>query len=197
MAVWRSDSERLGGGAVRFRVDTEDSVAFPSNGANVAMEYTKSADFLGTEYDFERWWGRASYALSFGRTTLVPAVEYGKNIGEVTSFFSLYPLGGLFRLSGLGNDELLGERMALARVVGYQRLFRFEMAGINVRVYAGASLEAGNAFYLVDTPLDLGNAIKAGSVFVGADTFLGPAVLAYGVADGGRHRVYFSIGDTF
>ncbi len=192
-----SASEQLGGGELLFRVDTEDSIVFPRTGANINLLYTKSAESLGTEYDFERWWGRASYAITFGETTIVPALEYGENIDDITSFFSLYNLGGLFRLSGLGNRELLGDRMALARVLAYQRLFRFEMAGINVRVYAGASFEAGNAFLLVETPLSWSNAIKAGSVFVGADTFLGPAILAYGLAEGGRRRVYFAIGDIF
>lgn len=192
-----SGSERLGGGEIRFRIDTEDSVVFPRSGALVDLLYAKSSDALGSEYAFERWQASASYALSFGETTIVPALEYGENIDDITSFFSLYDLGGLFRLSGLGNKELLGDRMALARILAYRRLFRFEMAGINVRVYAGASFEAGNAFLIVDTPLDWRNSIKSGSVFVGADTFLGPAILAYGVAEGGRHRIYLAIGDSF
>jgi NTE family protein len=192
-----SGSERLGGGELRFSIDTEDSVVFPRTGALVNLLYTRSSEALGTEYDFERWQARASYAWSFGETTLVPSFEYGENVDEVESFFALYDLGGLFRLSGLGNKELLGDRMALARVVGYHRLFRLQMAGINVNVYAGASLEAGNAFLFTDTTLNWSNSIKAGSVFVGADTFLGPAILAYGIADGGRRRIYLAIGDTF
>lgn len=192
-----SDSERLGGGDFGFLIDTEDSVVFPRHGANVSLLYTRSSEALGSEYDFERWWGSASHAWSFGNLTLQPALEYGENIDDVESFFALYDLGGLFRLSGLGSKELLGDRMALARVVAYQRLFRFEMAGINVRLYAGASLEAGNAFLFEDTSFAWGNLIKAGSVFVGADTFLGPAILAYGIAEGGRKRIYLAIGDRF
>jgi NTE family protein len=192
-----SDTEELGGGELRFRIDTESSVAFPRHGADVELAYARSSEALGSEYGFERWWGSASYAWSFGENTLVPALEYGENIDEIESFFSLYNLGGLFRLSGLGTKELLGDRMALARIVGYRRLFRFEMAGINVRLYAGASLEAGNAFLFDDTSLSWGNMMKAGSVFVGADTFLGPAILAYGVAEGGRKRLYLAIGDRF
>ena len=48
-----------------------------------------------------------------------------------------------------------------------------------------------------NTSLSWGNLIKAGSVFVGADTFLGPAILAYGVAEAGRKRLYLAIGDRF
>ncbi len=190
-------SERLGGGELRFRIDTEDSVAFPRAGANVDLYYTLSSEALGTEYDFERWWGRASYAWSFGENTILPAVEYGENLDDVTSFFDLYDLGGLFRLSGLGTKELLGDRMALARIVGYRRLVDLEIAGINVKVYAGASLEAGNAFLLDDTSFTWDTVITAGSIFVGADTFLGPAILAWGLSEGGRDRVYLAIGGSF
>jgi NTE family protein len=195
--AFTSDSETLGGGEFRFRVDTEDSVVFPRSGADVSLLYTRSSDSLGSDYGFERWSGSASYAWSIGENTLVPGLEYGENIDDVESFFALYDLGGLFRLSGLGTKELLGDRMALARIVGYRRLFRLEVAGISVRLYAGASIEAGNAFLFEDTSLSWGNMMKAGSVFVGADTFLGPAILAYGVAEGGRKRVYLAIGDRF
>jgi NTE family protein len=194
---FESGSERLGGGELSFRVDTEDSIVFPRTGANVNLLYAKSVDAFGSEYDFKRWWGSASYAWSFGENTIVPYVEYGENLEDIQSFFSLYELGGLFRLSGLGTKELLGDRMALARILAYRRLFNFQMAGINVRVYAGASFEAGNAFFIFDTPMTWDNAIKAGSVFVGADTFLGPAILAYGFAEDGRRRVYLAIGDRF
>jgi NTE family protein len=195
--LFGSTSERLGGGELQFRIDTEDSVAFPRHGAAVDLVYSRSSEALGTEYDFERWWGSASYAWSFGENTIVPAIEYGENVDDISSFFALYDLGGLFRLSGLGTKELLGDRMALARIVAYRRLVDFEMAGMNVKIFGGASLEAGNAFLLNDTDFEWDTVIKAGSVFLGADTFLGPAILAYGLAEGGRDRVYLAIGDSF
>jgi NTE family protein len=192
-----SASEELGGGTLRFRVDTENSVVFPRHGSDIELSYSRSSAALGTDYGFERWWARASHAWSFGGTTVQPGIEYGENIDDVESFFALYDLGGLFRLSGLGTKELLGDRAALVRVIAYHRLFRFEMAGIKVRMYAGASAEMGNAFLFEDTSFTWDTMTKAGSVFVGADTFLGPAILAYGFAEGGRQRVYLAIGDSF
>ena len=50
------------------------------------------------------------------------------------------------RLSGLGDNELLGEKMALARLLYYYRLTDFHAAGFSVQLYAGASLEAGNVY---------------------------------------------------
>ena len=191
-----SEDARRGGGVARFRIDTEESVVFPRSGASVDLIYEKSSEGLGSDIEFERFWGSASYAWSFGKNTIVPAVEYGDNLGPLDSFFNLYFMGGLFRLSGLGNQELFGNSVALARVVGYRELFRFEVAGLKTKIYAGFSLEAGNA-YFVGQDISWDNSRKGGSVFVGGDTFLGPIIFAYGRTEGNRDRFYLAIGDRF
>jgi NTE family protein len=191
-----SIDERRGGGEARFRIDTEDSVVFPRSGAHVDIKFSKSSAALGADRNFERLWGKASYAWSFGENTLVPGIEYGDNLDPAESFFSAYFMGGLFRLSGLGDNELFGDKIALARLVAYRRLVRFEAAGLKVKIYAGLSLEAGNAFFL-DEDLSWSNTLKGGSVFIGGDTFIGPIIFAYGRAEGNRDRFYFAIGDKF
>jgi len=188
--------ERRGGGEARFRIDTEDSVVFPRSGADVDVVYTVSSDALGAETSFEQIRVGGSYAFSFGEYTIVPYLEYADNFEPFESFFSVYSLGGLFRLSGLGTKELLGEKIVFGRVAGYRRLMNFDVVGMKVRVYAGLSLEAGNA-YLAEDPVTWNTMLKSWAVFVGADTFIGPAIIAYGRSDDGRGRVYFAIGDTF
>ena len=191
-----SIDETRGGGQVRFRIDTEDSVIFPRSGADVDIAYSTSSDALGADTQFERLWGKASYAWSFGEITLVPGIEYGDNLDPVESFFSAYFMGGLFRLSGLGARELFGDRIALARLVAYRRLLRFEAAGLKVKIYAGLSLEAGNA-YFAGEDVSWGTMRKGGSIFIGGDTFIGPIIFAYGRIEGNRDRFYFAIGDKF
>ena len=191
-----SVDERRGGGEVRLRIDTEDSVVFPRSGADVDLVYTVSSDALGADTHFERLWGKASYAWSFGENTIVPAVEYGDNLDPAESFFNVYFLGGFGRLSGLGNRELFGDKIALARLVAYRRLLRFEAAGMKVNIYAGLSLEAGNAYFDGES-VSWGNMLKGGSVFIGGDTFIGPIIFAYGLTEGNRDRFYFAIGDKF
>ena len=71
-----------------------------------------------------------------------------------------------------------------------------DLAGMKIRIYAGLSLEAGNA-YLAEDSITWGNMLKGFSVFVGGDTFVGPVILAYGRTDGNRDRIYLAIGDRF
>ena len=191
-----SVEERRAGGQARFRVDTEDAVAFPQTGAEVDLLYTVSSEALGSETDFEQILGSASYAWTFGKNTLVPYVEYGDNLDPAESFFSAYFLGGLFRLSGLGTNELFGEKMAFARLVAYRNLFSFSVAGSGVRIYAGLSLEAGNT-YFAGEDVSWETMIKGGSIFVGGETFFGPVIFAYGRTEGGNDRFYLAIGDRF
>jgi len=191
-----SVSEGRGGAEVRFRIDTEDSVVFPTSGANVDLRYSRSSESLGEDRRIERVSGAASYAWSFGKNTVVPHLEYGENIEPVQSYFAWFPVGGLFRLSGLGYRELLGEKAALARVLAYRRLFEFDLAGLAVRIYAGISLEAGNV-YERDANITWESTRKGGSVFIGGETFIGPVIFAYGRTDGDRDRFYFAIGDRF
>jgi len=171
-------------------------VVFPRSGVDVDLVYTVSSETLGADTDFEQFRGSASYAWSFGENTLVPYLEYGDNLDPAESFFSAYFLGGLFRLSGLGNNELFGDRIALARLVAYRRLLRFELVGMKVKIYAGLSLEAGNA-YFAGEDVSWGTMLKGGSVFIGGDTFIGPVIFAYGRSEGNRDRFYFVIGDRF
>ena len=189
-------SERRGGGVVQFRVDTEDAVVFPTSGAEMNLIYSQSSESLGADTEFRRLQASAGHAWTFGKNTILPYIEYNDNLEPVESFFHLFPMGGLFRLSGHGNNELLGETTALARLVAYRQLYRFELAGMGIRIFAGLSLEAGNAFN-GDETVSWGNSLKGGSVFIGGDTFVGPLIFSYGVTEGGRDRFYLAIGDRF
>ncbi len=191
-----SDQEIRGGGELEFRIDTVDEVAFPNSGSEVRARYTQSSDALGAESDFKHVWVAAEHAWSTGKYTLVPYLEYGENLLTSNNVLDLFGLGGIGRLSGLGTDELLGEKVALARLLTYRRLWRMEVAGLRVRFLAGLSLEAGNTYSRQET-VALDSLLTGGAVFVGADTPLGPAYFAWGFTEGGRDRFYFAIGDHF
>ena len=65
-----------------------------------------------------------------------------------------------------------------------------------VPVYTGLSLEAGNVWDDRDN-VDIESLLFAGSVFLGADTPVGPLYLAAGYGEGGRTSLYFYLGRTF
>jgi len=193
--IFPGDKERRGGFNLGFTVDTVDKVAFPRHGAEARVYYERSSEALGAENDTDLAAARVGYSVSFGQNTLTPYLEYGENFESTTDYLNLFKLGGLGRLSGLGDNELLGEKMALARLLYYYRLTNFRAAGFRVQIYAGASLEAGNV-YARDESITGSSLRTAWSLFVGADTPLGPVLLGYGRSED-RDRFYLSIGDRF
>ncbi len=189
------DEERRGGFTLGFAVDTVDHVAFPRHGIEAAAIYERSSEALGAESPTDKASASVGYSMSFGRNTFTPYLEYGENFESTLDYLNLFKLGGLGRLSGLGDNELLGEKMALARLLYYRRLTGFRAAGFRVEVYAGASLEAGNV-YTHDESITSSSLRTGWSLFVGADTPLGPLFLGYGRSED-RDRFYLTIGDRF
>ena len=186
----------LFGGVLQLRVDTLDSAVFPRHGTNLVASYTHGLEALGSNVahrqvalDFDQAW-------TFGKSILRPGVEVGVNLEDEANVFSLYSLGGLLRLSGLEQNELWGQRFGLARIVCYRQLARTSVASLKANVYAGGSLEAGNVF-ADDDPVVWDTLKTAGSLFIGLDTSIGPFLLSWGFAEGGRQVVSVSIGEQF
>jgi len=62
--------------------------------------------------------------------------------------------------------------------------------------YAGVSLEPGNAWQ--DTgDISMNNMLTAGSIFVGADSPVGPVYIAFGASEGGDKSLYLFVGSPW
>jgi NTE family protein len=78
----------------------------------------------------------------------------------------------------------------------YRQLTSFNLGSMTQRMYAGFSAETGNV-YTTGDPVNWASLRLAGSVFVGADTVLGPAYLGFGYCQGGEQSAYIIIGRRF
>jgi NTE family protein len=103
----------------------------------------------------------------------------------------------LFSLSGYRRDELVGQTFAAGSLI-----YRYALTDTSrqlfggTRLFMGASLEAGQVWDQRDD-FDLQDLRIGGSIYVGADTILGPAFLAYGQSEDDRRAVYLFIGRPF
>lgn len=189
-------NEIQGGFDLTFSRDTEDSVAFPTEGTLMEISVIKTMEDFGSDSENRQFHITASTALSTGPYTFRPYLEYGENEEPSSLFADLFFLGGPRRLSGLGTDELFGDSLAFASLQAYRQIKALDMAGIRIRMYAGMSLEAGNTFEF-NQSIDVDEFRYGGTVYLGADTPIGPLFLGYGYTDGGRDRWYLAIGDHF
>jgi NTE family protein len=181
----------IGAVRARLRIDQLDSVKFPRNGYAATVTVLDSSTGLGARDNYTRWEGDLKSALSFGDNTVQIALKGGGAIGSSKlPFYDQFSFGGFLRLSGYQTGQLYGESLTFGRLVYYRKLTK---AVLTEGVYAGASLEAGR----VGGPLVPGSPTgiqESGSLFLAADTPLGPVYLAYGVAPDGNRTVYFFLG---
>lgn len=177
-------------------LDTLDSAFFPTQGTRLSTRWSFARESLGASSDFETLEAQAMQVWSHGSNTLIGQLDAATSLSGTVPLESLFRIGGLFSLSGYKQDELAGEAYALGRLVYRRRLNQANAQAFGVPLYAGISLEGGNVW--ADPDLASSSDITlAGSVFVSADTLMGPVYLAYGRSDRDRQSLYIFLGRPF
>ncbi len=185
-----------GGFSALFTVDTLDSTTWPRHGTNAAVEYRRSLTSMGAEEKGSFARIAVGKAMTIDKEVVYLSVEASDIISGATVIDNVATLGGFLHLSGLHENQLLGERGGLARLMYYHELTTFNLGSMTQRMYVGFSAETGNTYNAGD-PVTWPSLRLAGSVFVGADTVLGPAYLGYGYENSGQQSVYIVIGRRF
>jgi NTE family protein len=181
----------IGAVRARLRIDQLDSVRFPRSGYGVFAEILDSQTGLGAQDNYTRWEADIITAVSSGDNTFQLGLKGGGAIGSTPlPVYDQFSFGGFLRLSGYRTGQFYGESLAFGRLVYYRKLTK---AVLTEGVYAGASFEAGR----IGGPLVPGSPTDAqtcGSVFLAADTPLGPMYLGYGMGEDGNRTLYFFLG---
>lgn len=184
----------IGFGYFRFEWDKWDNSFFPNSGAAGNIQYALFREGLGNDSCFDQLSMRAGGAKTFNRHTLLLAGQYEDTTKNRSALNSLFRLGGLFRLSGLSEDQLSGQQSALLVALYY---YRFKEVTVIPNkpfpLYLGLSLETGNTWE-TSTSVFKHSFRKAGSVFVGADTIIGPFYFGYGFAENGHRALHLFMG---
>ena len=152
---------------------------------------------MGATTDIDVVEGTIGTVKSWGTNTLLGSLKFQTQLKEVTGVENLLSTGGLFNLSGYQRDELSGRHTAVGRILYYRRIRSNPIRGLlDAALYVGGSVELGNAWQN-SSDVKLGNSLFAGSLFLGADTFIGPVYLAGGLAEGGQSALYLFVGRPF
>ncbi|MBY5947807.1 patatin-like phospholipase family protein [Photobacterium rosenbergii] len=190
------------GAELSIGYDTLNGSIFPTSGSQLTAKVgyktsgsTSYFDSLSGQDDYWQYqldWKGATHIGShnlIGRVS-VESVEQGKE-----NLSNLVTLGGFLNLSGYARNSLVGNHKALATAVYTYQLDK-NLVGTEWPVFVGASAEMGNVWTEKPTS-DLDDWIKAGSVFVSAETSMGAAALSFGQADSGESSVYLFFGKPF
>jgi NTE family protein len=182
----------VGGYSASFTIDQLDNLSFPRSGTFVNLSGRSFSRSFGSDVSYDEATISTCTAVSRGDHALAAVVRGGTSLGSAPPIYEQFELGGFLSLSGYERGQLLGPYFALGELIYHYRFLRLPRP-FGTGLYAGASLEAGNVWE------DAGDAgvddlRYAGSVFVGADTLLGPLYLGFGMAEGGDSSAYVSLG---
>jgi NTE family protein len=185
-----------GGFFYRFSYDKLDSIYFPRHGQRLEIERRAERPSMGAEQKIDTLSTSWLIARSLGRNTFVFSTDFGATLDSVSSPQYDFTLGGFLNLSGLPPSALTGPNFGIARFLYYRQIGRGGSGVLNLPVYAGVSLEAGNV-WADRHDASFGDLKRDGSLFLGADTPLGPLYLGMGFAQGGDTAFYLFLGRTF
>ena len=183
------------GYSIRWTADTLDSLNFPTSGYFANLRYYSALTAFGADQDFQTLSLDAFKPLSWGKSTLIPRVRLGGALAGDPGPQNLFALGGFLDLSGYQNGQISGQYIAFGELIYMYRLDNAS-AAFTIPLYAGGSLETGGAWNDLDD-VTFDSLIWAGSLFVGADTPLGPLYLGAGLTDDSNASLYLLLGKLF
>ncbi|MEA3370438.1 MAG: patatin-like phospholipase family protein [Campylobacterota bacterium] len=185
---------------VSFKSDSLDNIHFPEVGLKLEVKWTKELSSMDSDYDYEQIYVELEKPLTLFANNITAYFKYGTTYNIVDSKTALagsYTLGGLFNLSGYAPYSLNDDNMILG-VVRYR--YQLKDGGffgtLNSPLYAGFSLESGQVWGDGDKA-DFNTLHNSATIYVAADTFLGPFYLAYGFSDDGEQSGYLYLGEKF
>lgn len=173
---------------LRFRVDTLDSLAYPSRGNYLTMNWERALAPDGSKKAILNSSIIGMTAFQRGEWAGHLYGEWARSQGS----FAPLSLGGFLRLSGTPADSLSSKTVALGRVVMAHRIGSMP-AALGGAVRLGFSAELGGGF-------GEGEAVKfskikrAGSTFVAFDTRFGPLYFGAGSTQGSGSTFYLFLG---
>jgi NTE family protein len=157
--------------------DTLDRLSFPSAGSRAVLAVERFGGALGGDGEgwVARW--RSDTVLSRGRHHLLLGTRWATTRDAPPDLAAFSTLGGFLNLSGALERSAVGSELGYARAVYYWR-FGDANALFAVPTYLGASAEIGQV--ADGDGLDLGDATRAGGVFVGMSSPFGPILFGFG-----------------
>ncbi len=189
------DDHRTGGWTARMTFDQVDNPSFPRSGGVLIVDGVFHRERFGSEQSFHRVRADARQAFTLGRSTFAAAWSAGSSLDSSMPLYEEFELGGFLSLSGFESGQLRGSHFCLVDLIYFNEISQLP-GPVGGGVYLGVSLEAGNVWRDLDD-VAIEDALFAGSVFISADSVIGPLCVAFGWAERGNATVYLSLGGLF
>jgi NTE family protein len=178
-----------------FLIDTLDNVKFPHRGILMTSTYVNSTSWLGGDSNIDTFQIGGYLPVTWGRNTLGFIYRFATVNNELPNDTGLFQLGGFTNMTAYQPGQLSGNHGGTLGAMYYYRLGGLQLL-TQTPLYVGGVLEAGNGWDQ-RSDMSFGDLHNSASIFVGADTFLGPIYLGYGVGDDDHSAAFLYIGQLF
>lgn len=186
---------RAVGGVASFNFDKLDSLSFPSSGFQFSTTFESSYRDFGATDSFNKVYGSLLLPVSFDDKTILLSVRGGGRLGRPLPEFERFELGGFGSLSGTVRDSIYDQFAGRALLAFYEKIDELP-SFIGSGIYAGFTVELGGA-WAEASDIDFNSARWGTSLFLGADTILGPLYFGYGLGEGNEQSLYLYMGSIW
>ncbi|MEO0883472.1 MAG: patatin-like phospholipase family protein [Pseudomonadota bacterium] len=183
-----------GGLGVFFGADTLNRSVWATSGYRILASAESLFDFDGGD-DTEKFNLFGTTAFEVGPLGVQLRAQF-ESVQEVDDEpVEILDLGGFRRLSAFTESSIPNNEYILATGEVFHRLTGTD-AIVNFPVYVGATIEYANIeFDIFEQGLD--DDIFSSSIYIGAETLLGPAFLGTGFSDDGEFSLFLHFGRAF
>jgi NTE family protein len=172
-------------------VDQLDFANFPQHGYRVDSEAVVGHRGGTASESFSRFEAQFTGVGTWSQHTLNAYLRWQYSGESSIEGLGRYSLGGFQQLSGYKPGQIAGNYVAFGRLTYYKRLD--DVPVLTRGLFFGATLEAGNAWNQRGD-VKLSDLRGGTSLFVGADTGLGPVYLGLTYAPRGSAGLYLFVG---
>ena len=178
---------------LEFERDTRDSDFWATRGSRQRVELTAATPALGAAHAYRAALVELNKSALLSSNALVFLdLAGGTAFGDQLPVQQQFRLGGPGAMTGLERGQLRGSEFAYGRLGMGWRITNVS-ALLDMDLYAGAALEAGNVWDRLDGSPPGG--LKLGpQLFLGGNTPFGPVQLTGGYVSGGDFAVFLAIG---
>ena len=179
-----------------LQFDSLDNLFFPHRGTSMELRFDSVNPGDERLSDFNLISLSTTASIPLGRHSIVLDANYVRSDGTVSGRHFQSSLGGFKKLSGFRDDALVGSDLAYLSVTYLHRLQRRDLLPVDLPVYIGVTIEAGNTWENHDNA-SFQDLIYGGALLMGVESPFGPIYFGYGRAEENKSAFYLKLGRIF
>lgn len=192
----KAGSFREGRVELRARYDTVNNKTFPTHGQKLTVEYENSIGAFNSDTNYESLVIDALIVREFGVVRWIAGLEVSDSISGSVPVQRQFSRGSILSTAGLRADTEVGESAARLSLLAYRPFKLSRIEALQNPLFYGAAIETGRVSQAEDT-LGSDETLISGSIFVAAETAIGPVLLGLGGKERTGLTGLLSIGLTF